>query len=134
MPKEALYLLIVRQQFAELCELLCSVAIPHTMPNILNYLLRRPVEKLQNTCFWNDIIDGFLRTPPQKTNVASTISSLFFLDHTVLWLIPFLSVSIGERRLVDATQSGKSTGQIKSRHAGKRLKGLGMWLETELTD
>lgn len=86
MPKEALYLLVVRQQFAELCELLCSVAIPHTMPNILNYLLRRPVEKLQKTCFWNDIIDtrGFLRTPPQKTNVAGTISPLFFLDHSVV--------------------------------------------------
>lgn len=46
LPKKALYLLIVGQQFAELCKLLCSVTIPSTLPDILNYLLSRPAEKM----------------------------------------------------------------------------------------
>lgn len=43
--KKALYLLIVRQQLAELCELLSSVTVPGTLPDILNYLLSRPAGK-----------------------------------------------------------------------------------------
>lgn len=51
MPKKALYLLAVGQQLAELCELLCSVTVPSTLPDVLNYLLGRPAE----THFWHDI-------------------------------------------------------------------------------
>lgn len=43
--KKSIYLLVVRQQFTELCELLGSITVPGTLPDILNYLLRRPVEK-----------------------------------------------------------------------------------------
>lgn len=43
--KKALYLLDVRQQFAELCELLGSITVPSTLPDILNYLLSRPAER-----------------------------------------------------------------------------------------
>lgn len=40
-----LYLLIVRQKFAELRELLCSVTVSSAVPDILNYLLSRPAER-----------------------------------------------------------------------------------------
>lgn len=46
-----LYLLFIRQQFAELCELLCSVTIPSTLSDFLNYLLGRPVKSNIYTYF-----------------------------------------------------------------------------------
>lgn len=97
--KKALYLLIIRQQFAELCERLCSITVPSTMPDILNYLLSRPVEKLQLTYFWYDIIVnvrlGFQPDTPQE-NLCYELYPLFFfgLDHTVFRLIPVLSVKV----------------------------------------
>lgn len=45
MPKKAIYLLAVREQFAEFCQLLRSVTVASTLPDILHYLFSRPEEK-----------------------------------------------------------------------------------------
>lgn len=52
--KRARYLLVVGQKFAELCELLCAITVPDTLPDILNYLLSGPAGKITRFCY--DII------------------------------------------------------------------------------
>lgn len=59
-PQNTLHLLIIGQQFAELRQLLRSVPVSSTLPDILNYLLRWPVESggKKSKHFNDDIIAG----------------------------------------------------------------------------
>lgn len=67
-----LYLLMFWQQFAELCELLCSVTVADTLPDILNYLLSRPVEKTQSHCKY-DIIGNMLWGLPDQSRCQFSV-------------------------------------------------------------
>lgn len=137
MPEKALYLLIVRQQFTELCELLRSVTASGALPDILNYLLSRPAETQQTQFSMTSFAKQCsfqVKVQLPKRNEHNQLR--FCNDCTIKEAYPVLiSPSVTEGGSVDATlamQSGISTGQIKCRHAQTTAEGQrGERAETE---
>lgn len=139
MPEKALYLLIVRQQFTELCELLRSVTASGALPDILNYLLSRPAETQQTQFSMTSFAKQCsfqVKVQLPKRNEHNQLR--FCNDRTIKEAYPVLiSPSVTEGGSVDATlamQSSISTGQIKCRHAQTTAEGQrGERAETEMT-